>query len=337
MDAYAANPAEHVLHPGVITTLFPHLPHRRTLPYRAALALGVILLAGLGALGLNAVTMAVAAALVPGLLLMYVYEVEVFGGDAWHRIPVTALVSAILGGLCAWVLGTYVSQYAVLQLGGVLNTTGVLGALVIAVAAQLVMLVPALIQLASPSLTEDLDGFTLGLTSGACFSAGATLVSLWPLVGLGPDVLNSAQGAALALNRGVLLPLINGTLTGLIAASVTVRRGTPAPSVRRWVPGPLGAVGVAAAAQLSLAAVSLWWPDLIQSALAWLVAAAILLTWARVVLHHMLLGESVGISEGVQVPCTHCHRLVPRMAFCPNCGVATGATPKTGAGATGRA
>src|SRR5690348_1333707 len=39
--AFAANPAEHVLHPSVSSTLFPQLPHRRAVPFRLALLLAV--------------------------------------------------------------------------------------------------------------------------------------------------------------------------------------------------------------------------------------------------------------------------------------------------------
>jgi rRNA maturation endonuclease Nob1 len=44
----------------------------------------------------------------------------------------------------------------------------------------------------------------------------------------------------------------------------------------------------------------------------------------------MLLAEAVTAEIGPAVPCAHCHRIVPRMAFCAHCGVALRATPKTG-------
>ena len=56
----------------------------------------------------------------------------------------------------------------------------------------------------------------------------------------------------------------------------------------------------------------------------------------RVAIHHMLLAEAVDVPEGPILPCTHCRRLVPRMAFCPHCGIATRATPKVGAGRDAR-
>src|SRR5919204_6777419 len=42
--AFAANPAEHMVLLSVISTLFPHLPHRRTVPFRIALLVAGVLL-----------------------------------------------------------------------------------------------------------------------------------------------------------------------------------------------------------------------------------------------------------------------------------------------------
>jgi hypothetical protein len=67
------------------------------------------------------------------------------------------------------------------------------------------------------------------------------------------------------------------------------------------------------------------------------IVAAVLMLLARIVIHHMLLVEAVTPEIGPYMPCSHCHHIVPRMAFCPVCGVATRATPKTGSGRTARA
>jgi hypothetical protein len=44
----------------------------------------------------------------------------------------------------------------------------------------------------------------------------------------------------------------------------------------------------------------------------------------------MLLAEAAEVPVGPPLTCAHCHRVVPRMAFCPHCGIAVGATPKVG-------
>jgi hypothetical protein len=58
----------------------------------------------------------------------------------------------------------------------------------------------------------------------------------------------------------------------------------------------------------------------------------------RVAIHHYLLAEAAdaGTEVGPMMPCSHCHYVVPRMSFCPHCGVATRSTPKSGSGTAGR-
>jgi hypothetical protein len=64
--------------------------------------------------------------------------------------------------------------------------------------------------------------------------------------------------------------------------------------------------------------------------------AGLLLLWARLAIHFMLLAEAEDAAVGPMLPCCNCNRVVPRMAFCPHCGIATGSTPKIGTGAIRR-
>lgn len=63
-------------------------------------------------------------------------------------------------------------------------------------------------------------------------------------------------------------------------------------------------------------------PSLLVSTLLWLLGAAVLGVYLRLVLHHALLAELADREIGPDAPCPECHRLVPTMQFCPACGVA---------------
>jgi hypothetical protein len=135
----------------------------------------------------------------------------------------------------------------------------------------------------------------------------------------------------------LLIPLLHASTTGLIAGTLWLRRGpTSRARPRAWVPTLGGAVLVAALANVSLGVVAVLLSDaLVQVIAAGLVVACLLLV-VRLALHAMLLAEAVEVAIGPDGPCSHCHRMVPRMAFCPHCGIATRATPKVAAGRVGR-
>src|SRR6266550_4238879 len=104
LDAYAANPGEHVLSLSVITTLFPHLPHRRTAPFRIAVVLTAAMLFGLGLARLTGPAVAAASLMVPLLYLLYLYEVEVYENEPVWVVALTFLLGAALG--IPWALTT---------------------------------------------------------------------------------------------------------------------------------------------------------------------------------------------------------------------------------------
>jgi rRNA maturation endonuclease Nob1 len=62
----------------------------------------------------------------------------------------------------------------------------------------------------------------------------------------------------------------------------------------------------------------------------WGIAAAVLIVYLRLVLHHALLEEGAEHEVGPVAECTECHRMVPTMLFCPACGAARSASPKGG-------
>src|SRR5580692_5554347 len=75
---YAAHPGEHVAQPALISTLLPHLPRSRTHEFRWALLTGTAAVVLLVWLGLIVAATLTAAALVPVLYLVYLYEAQVY-------------------------------------------------------------------------------------------------------------------------------------------------------------------------------------------------------------------------------------------------------------------
>src|ERR1035437_75050 len=73
---YAPHPGEHVFHPGVMTTLFPHLGQQKIHEFRWALLAGLACVFLLDMAGLVAAALLCAAVLVPILYLIYLYEAQ---------------------------------------------------------------------------------------------------------------------------------------------------------------------------------------------------------------------------------------------------------------------
>jgi len=85
--------------PSVISSLFPHLSHRASTPFRLGFAALVGLLAIFSATGLQAPVIALAAIGVPLLFQLYVWEVDVYEDDHLLLTAETLLVGA------AWAWG----------------------------------------------------------------------------------------------------------------------------------------------------------------------------------------------------------------------------------------
>ena len=108
--SFSANPGEPVLRLSVISSLFPHLSHRASTPFRLGFAALVGLLAIFSATGLQAPVIALAAIGVPLLFQLYVWEVDVYEDDHLLLTAETLLVGAGLGVGWALIGGHIVSE-----------------------------------------------------------------------------------------------------------------------------------------------------------------------------------------------------------------------------------
>jgi RsiW-degrading membrane proteinase PrsW (M82 family) len=331
--AFAAVPAEGVVHLSVITTLFPHLAHRRGGAFRWALLGGVVTIVILAALHLFAPATVVATFLLPTLYLLYLYEVEVYETEPWLVIGVTMVAGAALGFVFTSLTGSAVSQ---------LNITGdsprafVLAGILIPIAAQALMLAGALfLFLFRDRFRQPLDGLTFGAASALGFTLTSSLTAFWPeivepLFGTGSPL----DWALRLLRAGILVSLVNASTTAMICAALWLYRYDKR-RAHHWQAGLVATIIVALGAQVLLGILNVAVLDLIAQVIIGSFAAAGLLLYLRLVIHQALLAEGAAREIGSMAPCPECRRVVPTMLFCPACGVARSAASKAGRPRTG--
>jgi len=327
--SYAAAPHEHVYQLNVITTLFPHLPHRRGHAFLWTLIAGATVLILLAGFHLFAAATAVAAFLLPTLYLLYLYEVEIYEHEPWQVVGATFAVGTGLGLIFSLIVGPGLSRTA---LSGDVGASVLLGGFALPLIAQALMLAGPLLLITREHFDDALDGLTFGAASALGFSLASMLVALWPILD-GPLVgVGSALDWGLRLLRlGILVALVNATTTGLITASLWLyRHGRRRHYHEGWHWGLPASILVAFGSQIALGVLSSLISDLLVVVLLWIVGAAVLMLYLRLVIHHALLEEGAEHEIGPNAPCPECHRVVPTMLFCPACGVARSAAPKTG-------
>lgn len=327
--AFAAVPSQPVAHLSIITTLFPHLPHRRGRPFQLALVAGGAIVIVLAMLHLFAPATVAAVCVIPVLYLIYLYEVEVYENEPWLVVGVTMFAGVVLGFAFTTVFGGALAGF---EITGDTTTSLVLTAVAIPLASQALMLLgPMCLYLFRPRFREPLDGMTFGAAAALGFTLASSLTAYWPLIS-GPLV---AQGStvdwAVRLTRsGLLIMLINASTTALVTASVWMHRYDRRRTMRPWQSNVLAAIVVAFGVQVALGIASFAVTDLFLDVAVLAIAAVALLLYVRLVIHQSLLVEGAVHEIGPDAPCPECHRVVPAMAFCPACGAARSASPKPG-------
>lgn len=327
--AFAALPAQRVAHLSMISTLFPHLPHRRGRAFRWALLAGSAAVVGLAALHLFAPATVTATLLLPVLYLLYLYEVEVYEDEPWLVIGATMVTGAVLGFAFTSFSGREVS---LLNLTGDRDNAFVLASVAIPIAAQALMLAgPLFLYTFKGRFREPLDGLTFGAASALGFTLMSSLTKFWPaitgsLISGGDPIDWSLR----LLQVGILVSLINASTTGLVAAAVWLHRYDRRRISPPWASSILATLIVAFGAQVVIGMLTFALPNVATEVVIRLAAALALLLYVRLVIHQALLVEGVEHEIGPDSQCPECHRIVPTMAFCPSCGAARAAAPKLG-------
>jgi RsiW-degrading membrane proteinase PrsW (M82 family) len=327
---FALNPNEHVYHPGVVSTFFPHLNPYRTQQFRWVLmvlaALVLLLVAG----RYIPIAIVAAALIVPALYLVYFFVVEVYENEPVSVIALTFVAGGVLGALLNLVFYNLALRGPLaLRIGvqGLVPQYGylILSALIEPLVGQMVMLVgPLILFFVRPRLNEVLDGLVFGVASGLGFATAQSVILYWLLITGALQPAGSTVSWALPIIRiAFIMPLLYAAATGLICAVLWLQRDPTAP---RRAMGPLASLPVAIVIALSAqilpaVAVTFYGGQVLN--LIWYGAAVIaLMLIVRHVLHVGLIEKASALGHGGTLKCPHCLHTVPDVPFCPNCGIA---------------
>jgi hypothetical protein len=325
--AFAAHPDEPLRAIAVVSTLFPQLPRADMHMFRLALLAGTALMIGLALAGAFPVAVVTAAVLVPLLMVMYLWDVDVYEDEPRVVIGATVLVGGVLGALTAIV---------VRELPRVTTGAGIdPGALALAgigvpIVSGGLMLVGPLLLLPWRRFNDVLDGATFGAVSAVAFVGAQLLVAstaMWS-GGLRPGG-NTLEWVVTLIGFGVLLPLIAAGTIGAVSGALWLRWRAPVTD-RRGL-GPAGhplfalALGATLLVTAGLARAAL---GPISETIVLLAVAAIALFWLRAVIHFGLLEEARELEIGPTLRCPNCGHDTPHHTFCGNCGISLAALPR---------
>jgi hypothetical protein len=331
--AYGAAPGEHVLRLSVASSLFPHLPHRSRAPFRVALGLLFLTLIAFAFLKWQAPLIAVGALGFPLLFLLYLHETDVDDDLPASSLALTAALGVGLGVGWALLTGSIVADsYDVALSDGTAESHPLIVGLVIPAGSAVLMVLPAVVvRLLRPATRESLDGFVIGALGAIAFVAAATLTRLAPQLATGPTAQDQPVSELLAEAgiQGVAMPLTAAAAGGLVGVALWFSR--PAgmdrrPAVVLLASSFVVVIGLCVALGLSEVAA---FANGLHFGLHVLVAIVALLA-LRIGVQAALLHEAHDeMNPEAQVLCPHCDHVVPDTAFCPNCGVATRAASRT--------
>ena len=332
---YGAAPGEHLLQLSLASSLFPHLPPRSRTVFRIGLAVVLAALVAFSLLRLPAALITVAALGFVFLFLLYLRESDAFADIPARTWALTAVLGIGLG--VGWVLLT---GAAVARSYGIALGAGVAGARMmrdgigIPLGGVILMLMPAVIvRLLWPPTREALDGFMIGALGALTFTAAATMTRLAPQFGTG--VVSKRPMVSLIVEagiRGVAVPLTAAAAGGLIGAALWFTRPASKENQRQ---GLVRLLLVAFAVAVLVVYLGLGLIDVahfpqVLMLVVYLALALVALLLLRVGLHLALLHEAHDeIQSDEPLLCPHCGHVVPDMAFCPACGVATRASSRS--------
>jgi hypothetical protein len=327
---FAAAPDESARTVAMISTLFPQLPRAETKAFRWALLAGLAVVLGLALLGFFPVALVVAAVLVPLLMVLYLYVVDVYEDEPLPVIGATMAWGAIAGIAFGFVLRALESTS-----GGGFGatptlTSNLLNGVGVPLAEGALMLAGPLVLLTQRRFNDVLDGATFGAASAVSFSGAHLIVQSIAILsaGLRPNG-DPLPWVVQLISLGVLQPVIAAGVIGAVTAAFWLRYRAPIAdrSALGIVGVPLYALLIGAAI-LILAGLAKTLLSLIPATAVLAVLAAVALIWLRRALHLGLLQEQREITESRSIGCPNCGRPTPEHSFCGNCGVSLRALPK---------
>src|SRR3954447_8969743 len=327
-DRFAAAPHERVRTVALISTLFPQLPKAEMTMFRIAFLVGAGIILVLTLLGLFPVALVASAVLVPLLMILYVWVVDIYEDE-----PLSIIGFTMLWGIAAGLV------YALLVRA--LPTTGtdfgaadgasiVLNGVVLPLLGALLMLAGPLFLLPQRRFNDVLDGATFGAASAVAFVGTNVIVQALPILGAGLRPAGDPLPWVIQLiSLGVLQPVIAAGAIGATAAAFWLRYRAPITDGKAlgYVGVPVVALVLAAALFVAAGLARTVLPLIPATAVLALLAALALL-WLRAALHLGLLQESREIRVQRSIVCPNCGHTTPEHTFCGNCGISLRALPR---------
>lgn len=328
---YAANPSEHVLHPSIVSTLFPHLGPRRMVQVRWLLFVGIIALVIISLGRLVPLAIVLSALLLPVLYLIYFYDAELYGDEPLAVLGGTFLVGAILGGAMTLLFYRLILSQSRFGFGPTPSYVLLVGVLLPIIAQVLMLVGPVALYITRRQFDDVLDGLAFGAAAGLGFSATQSIANAWYIISGSFQQSGSISAWVLpTVKIALLIPLLDACTTGLICAALWLRRDRqPEERTRGAVTNLAAAIVIGLLGQILPAVLSaLWggpWLDLL-----WYGATVlILLLLVRALLHIGLIDKARPLRAGGTEQCPQCyHPLKGTESFCPYCGLALRAIPR---------
>jgi hypothetical protein len=325
---FAANPKEGVNRPSVVSSMFPQLPKADMDTFRAVLLLGLGVVVVLTVLRLFPLAIVASAVLTPLLVVLYLYDVDVYEDEPISVIAFT-MVWGVVAGILAGLLSKAFAGSGAALLEDSSSTTLTLG-VVMPVISVVLMIAGPLMLLPRKSFNDVLDGATFGGASAVCFAGAALITGSFSYLthsGLQP------VGAVLpwivrVLELAIAAPVLSAAVIGASAAAFWLRYRSPVRD--RDALGVLGVPALAlliAAVALIIAAMSQLYLPNWASLIVYILLDIVALVWLRRVLHLGLLQEAAEIETGPDIQCANCGATTPRHSFCINCGISLLALP----------
>jgi hypothetical protein len=326
--AFAAAPAESVLRPAIVSTIFPQLPHPSMAVFRRCLALGVGAVVVLGLAKLYPVALIAGAVLLPLLVVLYMIDVNVFeeqslpvlGGTLAWGLVTGALAAVIAKGLSPSGTDVFVSGN-----GSLVLTRGIL----LPVLSVVLILLGPLWLLRYPRFSTVLDGATFGAASASAFVGAEVIVQALSVLSHGLRPPGSVVPWLVQLvTIAIAVPLVTMAAMGATAGAIWLK--VRAPIRDRSALGRLGLPYVAVPLGVLLLVLTAIVQVTLVSGLALAiiaVLAALSLLWLRQVIHVGLLEEALLIEDAPVITCANCGHRTRRGTFCESCGIALAALP----------
>ena len=335
-SSFSAAPGEHAWAPRLISTLFPALPQVEMANFRVVFVVGVAIVVALAAAGLFPVALFAAALLVPILVSLYLWDVDVYEDQPWRVVLLTLGWGVVAGAVIGFASTGLQAPGADAAAGGggdLLRQAVALpiAGLLLALAGPVILLLPR------ARFNDVLDGATFGATAAATLTLGQVLAHGFTLLGAGlRPVGDTLPWIVRVLGIAVGTPVLAMCAAAGIASALWLRYRAPVADRRalgllgRPLPALLaGCVLVVAGAVAQATLPGGWW----LLVLTLLDLAGIL--WLRSALHVGLREEAGEHDPGPPLMCPECGVATPEHAFCGNCGVARQANPKGDGGKLG--